>query len=205
MTRGRTLRHSTRARLGVLMVGLLALAPSVVGQPIRTDSSATNAALVDSTESRVQGAVLRSLAVPGWGQVYNSEAYKAPFAAGLVVGAGAFAFVQQDRYLLYRRAAYYANCLEVPGREVCDDFERRQQEWEEAGGDQFTADAYERVRDTARGNRDLGIIAVLGVYALQVVDAYVAAQLSDFDVSEDLSLSVASAPQGASLTLRIGL
>ena len=32
----------------------------------------------------------------------------------LVVGAGVFAYIQQDRYLLYRRAAYYANCLEVP-------------------------------------------------------------------------------------------
>lgn len=185
-----------------LTVGLLALLPPALGQPVREDSVTVQP---DTTENRVRGAVVRSLAVPGWGQVYNGEAYKAPFAAGLVVGAGVFATIQQDRYLLYRRAAYYANCLEVPGREVCEGFESRRAAWEDAGGDQFNADAYERVRDTARGNRDLGIVAVLGVYALQVVDAYVAAQLSDFDVSEDLSIGVAPASSGAALTLRVGI
>jgi len=149
--------------------------------------------------------VLRSLAVPGWGQVYNGETYKAPFAAGLVVSAGVYAYLQQDRYLLYRRAAYYANCLEVPGRDVCEGFESRQPEYEEAGGDQFGAAAYEQVRDSARGNRDLGIVAFVGVYALQILDAYIAAELADFDVSEDLSIGVAPVPGGAAATLRIGL
>ena len=181
-------------------MGLLALATPASSQPVRTDSVAA-----DTTENRVRGAVLRSLAVPGWGQVYNGETYKAPFAAGLVAGAGVYAYIQQDRYLLYRRAAYYANCQDVPDREVCEGYKTRQGAWEEAGGDLFDADAYERVRDSARGNRDLGIVVFLGVYALQVVDAYVAAQLADFDVSEDLSLGVAPAPGGAAVRLRIGL
>ncbi|MEO0558535.1 MAG: DUF5683 domain-containing protein, partial [Bacteroidota bacterium] len=159
----------------------------------------------DTTENRPRGAVLRSLAAPGWGQIYNGETYKAPFALGLVVGAGVYAYVQQDRYLLYRRAAYYANCLEVPGRDVCEGFERREPEYEEAGGAQFSASAYEQVRDSARGNRDLGIVAFVGVYALQMVDAYVAAQLADFDVSEDLSVSVVPAPGGAAAVLRVSL
>ena len=190
----------TGLRAIVLMVGVFALASPASSQPVRTDN-----VVVDTTENRVRGAVLRSLAVPGWGQVYNGEVYKAPFAAGLVIGAGAYAVYQQDRYLLYRRAAYYANCLEVPDREVCEGYTSRLPEYTEAGGEQFDADAYESIRDSARGNRDLGIVVFVGVYALQIVDAYVAAQLSDFDVSEDLSIGVAPMPGGAAVALRVGL
>ncbi|GAB5534120.1 MAG: hypothetical protein Rubg2KO_03690 [Rubricoccaceae bacterium] len=195
----RSQRVLRRSALALVAFGLAASAHS---QPVRADSTGTQP---DTTENRPRGAVLRSLAVPSWGQVYNGETYKAPFVVGLVAGAGVYAYIQQDRYLLYRRAAYYANCLEVPGRDVCEGFTSREPEYEEAGGNQFNADAYERVRDTARGNRDLGIVAFVGVYALQVLDAYIAAELADFDVSEDLSLGVVPAPGGAAVSLRVGL
>ena len=36
--------------------------------------------------------------------------------------------------------------------------------------------------------RDLSVFATIAVYALSVIDAYVDASLSEFDISEDLSL-----------------
>jgi hypothetical protein len=39
-------------------------------------------------------------------------------------------------------------------------------------------------------NRDLSIVVTVLVYALTLVDAYVDAQLFDFDISPDLSLNV---------------
>ena len=39
-------------------------------------------------------------------------------------------------------------------------------------------------------NRDLAILVTIVVYALSLVDAYVDAQLFDFDISNDLSLNV---------------
>lgn len=42
----------------------------------------------------------------------------------------------------------------------------------------------------SRRNRDLAIAVTVVVYALTLVDAYVDAQLFDFDVSEDLTLNV---------------
>ena len=42
----------------------------------------------------------------------------------------------------------------------------------------------------SRRNRDLAIAATAIVYALTLIDAYVDAQLFDFDISNDLSLNV---------------
>lgn len=45
-------------------------------------------------------------------------------------------------------------------------------------------------RDKYRRWRDLSFFVMLGVYALSVIDAYVDAELSKFDISDDLSLEV---------------
>jgi hypothetical protein len=39
-------------------------------------------------------------------------------------------------------------------------------------------------------NRDMAILVSVVVYALSLIDAYVDAQLFDFDISNDLSLNV---------------
>ena len=39
----------------------------------------------------------------------------------------------------------------------------------------------------------MSIFILIGVYALSVIDAYVDASLSEFDISDDLSLQVAPA------------
>ena len=44
-----------------------------------------------------------------------------------------------------------------------------------------------------RRNRDLCIIAMVGVYLVAMVDAYVDASLSHFDISPELSMDVAPA------------
>ena len=47
-----------------------------------------------------------------------------------------------------------------------------------------------RRKDTYRRYRDLSIFAFIGVYLLSVVDAYVDAELSNFDITPDLSMRV---------------
>ena len=48
-------------------------------------------------------------------------------------------------------------------------------------------------KDRFRRYRDLSAFCFIGVYLLSVVDAYVDAQLSVFDISPDLSLRVSPA------------
>ena len=45
-------------------------------------------------------------------------------------------------------------------------------------------------KDKYRRWRDMSFFCLIGVYALSVIDAYVDAELSQFDISNDLSLKV---------------
>ena len=64
--------------------------------------------------------------------------------------------------------------------------------------------------DYWRQNRDLTLLLMLGIYALNLVDANVDAHLSGFDISEDLTLKIApqigtlsaSSTTGLSFTLQ---
>lgn len=51
-------------------------------------------------------------------------------------------------------------------------------------------DRIKRQKDYFRRYRDLSIIITAGVYALTLIDAYVDAQLFNFDISPDLSMRV---------------
>lgn len=49
---------------------------------------------------------------------------------------------------------------------------------------------FKRRKDLYRRWRDMSIFAFIGVYAVSVIDAYVDAQLSSFDITEDINLSI---------------
>jgi hypothetical protein len=71
---------------------------------------------------------------------------------------------------------------------------------------------FKKKKDTYRRYRDLSIFAFIGVYLLSVIDAYVDAELSDFDISKDLGMKLEPAvfndafrnrPQGVGLQCSI--
>ena len=47
-----------------------------------------------------------------------------------------------------------------------------------------------RRKDMFRRYRDLSIFAFIGVYLISIIDAYVDAELSNFDITPDLSMKV---------------
>ena len=192
------------------VLGLLALTASSAPAQPAPDSAAVTVRppppVVDTVSlPSPRGAVTRALALPGWGQVYNREPVKAPVAAALVAGSVAYAVFQQRRYLLYRRSAFYAGCVQDAARDVCTDdaVAAALDEWEETGSPSFAA--VSPLRDRVRGQRDVSFLVVGVAYALQALDAYVSAELAGFDVSEDLSVRVTPVPSGAALGLRVSL
>ena len=156
--------------------------------------------IADTSAASASRALRRSLLVPGWGQVTNGQPLKAPVIAAALVGAGAVLVVQQRRYRLYQRSALVAGCLSVPNRPDCQDIPDAATAAYDATGQPSFAQA-SAIRNTARGRRDLSILAVGVVYALQALDAVVAAQLLEFDVSEDVALR--AAPGGLALRVRL--
>lgn len=147
-------------------------------------------------------ALRRALLLPGLGQAYNGETGKIPFVVVGLLAAGGYASYQNGRYVLYRRAFQYRSRVEAG--EDLGEFAEFEDEW--ARADSLSAATLRTLRTNARSSRDVAILVTGLVYVLQAVDAYVAAELQGFDVSDDLSLHVApEASGGASLTLRIGL
>ncbi len=174
--------------------------------------------VLDAPTARTsRGAVTRALLAPGLGQLYNRQPVKAPVATALVVGAVVYFVDRQRQYVLFRRATAYAGCLPdlggnpdtIPnGAAVCEDaVARYQDEYDDLNGrtaSELTFSGLRTVRAQARGQRDIGGVVILAAYALQALDAYVSAELADFDVSDDLGLSVRPGP-APSVRLRVRL
>ena len=186
-----------------------ASAPPGAAQPVLDTLAVAPPVAVDSVGRTSRGAVLRALAVPGWGQVYNREPVKTPFVVAGMAGAVAFAVYRQRRYELYRRAALFAGCEQDPDStpervdlcmETAPDY---RDEWESLGEPLFST--VSRVRDDLRGQRDIGFLVAGVVYAFQALDAFVAAELASFDVSEDVALGLSPSAEGASLGIRVRL
>ena len=140
-----------------------------------------------------------SLVLPGAGQIYNKKYWKLPIIYGGFIGCTYALLWNQQMYKDYSQAyldlmdddpntASYKQMLpygyDITGRE-----------------EQFK-NIFKHKRDFYRRNRDLSIFAFVGVYLLSVVDAYVDAQLSSFDISKDLSLKVEPAIIEQSRSLR---
>ena len=58
------------------------------------------------------------------------------------------------------------------------------------GNEERLKDLFRRKKDYFSRYRDLSFFCIIGVYLLSVIDAYVDAELSAFDISKDLSFKI---------------
>lgn len=139
-------------------------------------------------------AVLMAL-VPGLGQIYNRKFWKLPIVYGGLMGC-MYAVTWNNRNYQDYSTAYKDIMIdaEEPNRPV-EEFYTSWQDFLGIGYDpkewvtntNFQTQLKNR-KDYYRRYRDLSIIITVGVYALSIIDAYVDAQLFDFDISPDLSM-----------------
>ena len=137
-----------------------------------------------------QRALWLALVAPGAGQIYNRKYWKLPLFYGGFIGC-TYAFLwNQQMFMDYSQAyldimdddpntASYRNFF-PPGYDIDSRLE------------QFKS-VFKNRKDRFRRYRDLSAFCFIGVYLLSVVDAYVDAPLSVFDISPDLSLRVSPA------------
>lgn len=141
--------------------------------------------------------------VPGLGQIYNRKYWKLPLVYGGLMGCFYAVTWNNKNYGDYSKGyqdimADYFKYKDVPADQLKDDdFNPSWVNLLPASYDPKTyfkdtriQEQLKRKKDSFRRYRDLSIIITVGVYAISVIDAYVDAQLFDFDISPDLSMRV---------------
>lgn len=136
-------------------------------------------------------AVWLSALFPGLGQIYNRRYWKLPIIVGGYLGLG-YATSWNNRMLDdYTRA--YRDIMDTdPSTKSYMDFFPNTIKEDDIDKTWLTNTLKSR-KNFYRRNRDLCIICMVGVYLLAMVDAYVDASLSHFDITPDLSMQVAPA------------
>ncbi len=129
----------------------------------------------DKKKNKPGRAALFSAILPGAGQVYNKKYWKVPLVYS-VLGTAAFMFQynnkQYKKYLLG-----YQQRIDTTLEETIF-------------GEDVSTDRLLEYKNSTRRNRDLMAVVFIAVYGLNIIDAVVDAELSDFDISDDLSLEI---------------
>lgn len=117
-------------------------------------------------------ATIYSILLPGLGQAYNGEYWKIPIYWGMMIGSYHFYALNSKNYKRYKRIHNEATATD--------------------GSYQGSIPAERALyfRNVYRRYRDYSVVALVGSYLLQVIDANVFAYMQDFEISDDLTLNV---------------
>lgn len=134
--------------------------------------------------------------VPGLGQIYNRSYWKLPIVYGGLMGCAYAISWTNNEYNGYKNA-YRDIYYDIRDGNVSNDPSKSYiailpegYTIDRMGGISAYTNRLKDWQSRSRRNRDLAIAATAIVYALTLIDAYVDAQLFDFDISNDLSLNV---------------
>jgi hypothetical protein len=139
--------------------------------------------------------------LPGYGQILNRKYWKLPIVYGGFLGCAYSITWNSSMYNSYKNAYLdinqyntdpaYRSIVDknpsvvsfyqiLPKGRTIDDF----------GGIAAYTVRLNSAQESYRRYRDLSVILTIGYYALTIVDAYVDAQLYDFDISPNLSMHI---------------
>lgn len=136
-------------------------------------------------------AVWMSALFPGLGQVYNRRYWKLPIVVGAYLGLGYATSWNNGMLNDYTRAYRDIMDTDPSTKSYMDLFPPTVRE--EDLDKKWLTNVLQSRKNFYRRNRDLCVICMIGVYLVAMVDAYVDASLSHFDISPDLSMDVTPA------------
>ena len=175
-------------------------ATAISANTLKTDSVALHYSLTaDSIAQLVQPKVREqfvpdpkkalwyAIIFPGGGQIYNRKYWKLPLVYGGFVGCVYAMTWNNTMYRDYSQA--YIDIM---------DSDENTKSYENFIPLQYDVNAnktrlqelFRRKKNYYRRYRDLSMFVMMGVYALSIIDAYVDAEMSSFDISHDLSMKV---------------
>ncbi|MCM1032598.1 MAG: DUF5683 domain-containing protein [Odoribacter sp.] len=136
-------------------------------------------------------AVWMAALFPGLGQVYNRRYWKLPIVVGAYLGLGYATSWNNGMLSDYTKAYRDIMDNDPSTNSYMNFFPPTTQESDL--DKQWLTNLLQSRKNFYRRNRDLCIICMVGVYLVAMVDAYVDASLSHFDISPDLSMDIAPA------------
>lgn len=135
-----------------------------------------------------QRALWLALVIPGGGQIYNRKYWKLPIVYGGMMGC---LYAMNWNNMMYRdySQAYLDIMDSDPTTQSYNKFLHLGKQIDSSNEERYKK-IFKSRKDKYRRWRDLSFFCMIGVYAISVIDAYVDAELSQFDISKDLSLKV---------------
>lgn len=116
-------------------------------------------------------ATIYSILLPGLGQAYNGEYWKIPIYVGGIVGSLHFFSTNNTNYKRYRDIYREAS--------------------QEGYSGPISATQAKYYRDEYRRYRDYSLVALAAFYLLQIIDANVFCYMNNFEVSDNVTASMA--------------
>lgn len=129
-----------------------------------------------------------ALVFPGGGQIYNRKYWKLPLIYGGFMGC-LYAMSWNDGMYKDYSQAYLDITDDDPGTASYNNYLHLGAKIDDTNRSRYE-EIFKSRKNKYRRWRDLSFFVMVGVYALSVIDAYVDAELSQFDISKDLSLTV---------------
>lgn len=126
-----------------------------------------------------------ALVLPGGGQIYNRKFWKLPIVYGGFLGCF-YALTWNNQMLRDYSQAYLDIMDDDPNTKSYENM--LPMGYDITGKEERFKTIFKNKKDHFRKYRDMSILAFAGVYLISVIDAYVDAELSTFDISRDLSL-----------------
>lgn len=130
-----------------------------------------------------------ALVIPGGGQIYNRKYWKLPIFYGGFVGC-IYAMTWNNQMYHDYAQAYMDIMDDNPDTKSYEQFMHFGTQITDQNRSRYQ-ELFRKRKNRYRRWRDLASFVTIAVYAVSVIDAYVDASLSDFDISRDLSLHVA--------------
>ena len=128
-----------------------------------------------------------AIVFPGGGQIYNRKYWKLPLIYGGFIGCIYALSWNGSMYRDYSQA--YMDIMDNdPNTKSYENF--LPSTYDVEGRKEYLQDLFRRKKNYFRRYRDLSLFCMIGVYLLSIVDAYVDAELSSFDISRDLTMKV---------------
>ena len=129
-----------------------------------------------------------AVVLPGAGQIYNRKYWKLPIVYGGFMGC-IYAWRWNNQMYRDYSQAYMDIMDDDPTTQSYNQFLHLGAEVTDANKSRYQ-NLFKKRKDYYRKYRDLSIFCLIGVYAISIIDAYVDASLSQFDISKDLSLKI---------------